>query len=210
MNNYTSTHSHNTATATLFPADTFENLSAPLRLPHISELGYWFQYLPERKRKELGLVRDEHQERGYNLVWAFKNCHADAAQHVAKLVAEELLERYDRDTLSSLVFCAVPAHTESTTRKRLDTFSAIVCRLTGMQDGTKHVHVNGYTPAKHTTGVQADRNLSADNHIFAHRDVIIFDDVTTTGHTARSFAAFVGKQHGHVIGAYYLAKTILL
>ena len=210
MNTYTSTHSQNTATATLFPMEHDENLAAPLRLPHISELGYWYEYVPEGKRKELGIERNDHQRRGYNLVWQFKNAHTAATQHVARLVADELRERFDADTLASLVFCAVPAHNEDTTRRRLDSFSDMVCRLTGMKDGTPHVHVMGNAPAKHVTGIAAKGSAwHADCHIFAYKNVVIFDDVTTTGDTARTFADFIGRHKGSVMGAYYLAKTII-
>lgn len=132
-------------------------------------------------------------------------------QRVARMVADEICNRYDEEQRARFVFCAAPAHNEATTRRRLDAFSALVCRYTGMADGTRHVHVIGNAPAKHLTGIGVKRSAyRVDSHVFGYRDVILFDDVTTTGHTIRTFASFVEEQHGHVMGAYFIAKTKIL
>lgn len=52
--------------------------------------------------------------------------------------------------------------------------------------------------------------VSADPEFFANKNVILFDDLITTGETANEFAAELESVGANVLGAMFLARTKMM
>lgn len=111
------------------------------------------------------------------------------------------------------MLCCVPAATNSKYIRRFKRFAAEVSKRTGIQNGTKHVNIAGMREAKHHNACHIVSEsfgyaVSTDPDFFEGKNVILFDDLITTGATANEFAEELEAVGANVLGAMFLARTI--
>lgn len=81
-------------------------------------------------------------------------------------------------------------------------------------NGTEHVNIFGKREAKHNNPEHIVSEsfgyaVSTDPDFFNGKNVILFDDLITTGTTAETFAEELEAVGANVLGAMFLARTTL-
>ena len=113
------------------------------------------------------------------------------------------------DMTNTVIVC-IPASCERTNNRRFKKFSAEVSEKLGAIDGFQHIEVIGKREKVHRSKTheqpQQD-NVRIDAEWFSNRQVIILDDITTTGKTADAFIKKLENAGAHVRMAIFLAKT---
>lgn len=109
----------------------------------------------------------------------------------------------------------IPAATSAKYNRRFKRFAEEVSKRTGIQNGTAHVNIFGIREAKHNNAAHIvsesyGYHVSTDPDFFAGKNVILFDDLITTGTTAEEFAEELAAVDANVIGGLFLARTKLI
>lgn len=164
----------------------------------------FFHYVPTRW---LGTATVEERFMHYTLL-SFKDGERNAQDWAIRLVGNALA---GKDRQGTVLVC-IPGHDRATTERRYARFSEEVCMVCGCENGLPYVHVESSTKPNHLrkfhTKEQSLANVSVDGEFFKGRNVIVFDDITTTGRTCKRMAEILQEAGAVVIGAVVLAKTI--
>ena len=168
-------------------------------------LCYYYDYVPARF-KYVSLP----QETARNIVWNFKDGRHQSgiALHTAKLIKQA----FGKET-KDISFVCIPASTKEKNEIRYFEFSKLVCAMSGMQNGYRHMSVCGDRIAVHEQGrckkLKSTQVIEFDEKFFSNgRKVILFDDVITTGRSITLFADKLENLGAKVIAAYSIAKTL--
>lgn len=167
----------------------------------------YYNYLPQRVQ-----TADPRADRVRRFIYAFKDGKRDAIDFAINLVSATLTKWYGA-SCPDYVLCCVPAASNAKYVRRFKRFAAEVSKRTGIQNGTAHVNIFGIREAKHnnTRHIVSESfgySVSADPDFFSGKNVILFDDLITTGATANDFAAELEAVDANVLGAMFLARTI--
>jgi len=162
-----------------------------------------FSYLPSRFEATI------EQKRTRRLIWNFKNgCHnftTLAAERVADALYNTLCSR-------DVIFCCIPASSEAKNTRRYERFSTLVSQKIGITNGFSHIKIQGNRLAihesRHNKTLESVQVIDFDADFFAGRDVVIFDDIITTGSSFKQFTKSLESLGARVIGGVFLAKTI--
>lgn len=161
------------------------------------------EYLPQR------FIGTPAQEAERRFVWNFKdgkrNFTLMAAEHVATSLYYQLCTR-------EVVFVCIPASTAEKTSRRYDLFSQLVCSRLQIENGFEHISVSGQRltihEKKYGKKVESTQVIDIDSAFFDGKDVVIFDDIYTTGGSFQRFSEALEAVGARVIGGIFLAKTI--
>lgn len=167
----------------------------------------YYSYTPQRYAD----AADNAAESVRRFVYAFKDGKRTATDFAIRLVAHSLAKWYGV-SCQDYVLCCIPAATNAKYTRRFKRFAAEVSRLTGVQNGTAHVCIFGKREAKHNNARHIVSEsfgyaVSANPDFFKGKNVILFDDLITTGTTAEEFAAELEAVGANVLGAMFLART---
>lgn len=115
--------------------------------------------------------------------------------------------------LSDVVVVCIPASTQAAHVRRWKRFSQMLCRQTGAVDGFPYVSVLGNRKRAHITGeyelaTNIKHILNIDNDFFRGKNVLVIDDIYTTGRSSAAFISALEATGAHVRMAMFLAKTI--
>ena len=166
---------------------------------------HFFEYLPKRYD-----IRSERDQQVRNLVYGFKSGKSAACTFAAQAVSNFFVRSYG-DRCNEYTLVCVPSSSNSAYRRRFSRFAAMVSDLCGVADAMTYVTIIGEKQPLHTSSCHFvcednyEVRVSAD--YFRGRKVIIFDDLITTGRTARTFAAQLTAAGAEVIGGLFLAET---
>lgn len=127
-----------------------------------------------------------------------------AARSMARTVAM-------MDLKDAAVVC-IPASTRCAHVRRWKRFSQLLCWMTGASDGFEHVTVSGSRKRAHVTGeyelcTNIKRYIRIDEAFFRGRDVVVVDDIYTTGQSSSAFIDAMKAAGANVVLALFLAKT---
>lgn len=153
----------------------------------------FYKYVPKRFA-----TADKGAESVRNFIYAFKDGRRDATDYAINLVSERLTKWYGV-SCADYVLCCIPAATNAKYIRRFKRFADEVSKRTGIQNGTEHVNIFGKREAKHNNP-----------DFFNGKNVILFDDLITTGTTAEKFAEELEAVGANVLGAMFLARTVLV
>ena len=150
----------------------------------------------------------EDQKQVNRFILDFKDGKRYASAWASKVVARRL----NGIDCHGLVLCPVPASSQDKTDQRYNYFMCDVCRRTGAADGLQHLHVVGTKHQLHTSGIvrNDDYKVVIDANYFTGKQVVVFDDIFTTGGSARRFARQLQAAGARVVGGIFLSETRLL
>lgn len=166
----------------------------------------YYTYIPKRFATD-----DVRINRIRQFIYDFKSGKRGATEHAIKLVSDTLTKWYGV-SCCDYVLCCIPAATNSKYIRRFKRFADEVSKRTGIQNGTAHVNIFGMREAKHNNAQHIVSEsfgylVSADTDFFEGKNVILFDDLITTGATANEFAEELESVGANVLGAMFLART---
>ena len=171
-----------------------------------------FDYLPLHMagddRADDAAVRFRH------MVWHFKydmdrtspRKHVDALYDAVMPLAALLNAAFDTLAEHLTLFC-IPASNEESQWMRYREFSQLLCRLTGMADSFRHVHIRTDKVPAHLGGDKRV-NYRLDEGWFRDRAVVVFDDVLTTGGSLARCTDRLREAGAVVVAACFLGHTV--
>ena len=169
--------------------------------------GYFLKYFPARIRN---VGEDAKEDR--KLIYAFKDARDDAYKLVAQMVDGYLKREYG-EQVKDMVFLCVPASRQEVNKSRYKEFCKEVSRLSGIKNGYSHLILMEDRLAVHERRRGREKEISKvsimdfDKPFFKGKQVLIFDDIITTGGSYAIFAEEVEKHGAHVVGGLFLART---
>ena len=140
-----------------------------------------------------------------HLIWDFKDGKLDAQTKVKNLI-KRLLEHCFQKDVSELTLVCICASTMEKTERRYGTFSRQLCTETGMTNGYGYIKVQQDGEAMHTGGTTRAQ-LAIHQSFFTGRNVILFDDVVTTGGSMLKYKSELEKRGANVIAGISIGRT---
>lgn len=179
-----------------------ENLKRQLA----KKMYHFVKYFPVRIRN---VGEDAIQNR--KLVWGFKDADREVTAKVARMTATYLLNEFG-DRVNNIVFVCIPASSCEQNENRYRSFCEQVCSLAGVMNGFSHIKVLADRPSVHENRkkIQADFSshfVKFDEDFFKAKDVLIYDDVVTTGLSYAELADRLEFIGANVLGGLFLGKT---
>ena len=162
---------------------------------------YLHYYLP--KSSSLSPTEDEEWSRHF--IWDFKD--GNDTDSVIYEVVKVLKHFFLQSTLSNCTFVCIPASTAEKNEERYKYFSSEVAEKCDMWNGYNHITIKCDRQASHLGG-ESKFNLSFDKDWFRGKNVILFDDIITTGKSVKWMAERLRSFGAYVIGAITLGKTV--
>lgn len=145
-----------------------------------------------------------------NLIWAFKDSRDDAYEKVVQMTADHLQEEFG-EQVTNMVFVCVPASTQEQNQSRYARFCERVSELTGIANGFTHVKVLSDRLAIHEhchdKSVSRTQVIDFDAEYFNGKNVLVMDDVVTTGTSYALFANQLETFGANVLGGFFLGRT---
>ena len=171
---------------------------------------YLLRYYPVKC--EFEATDDEWDDRW--IVWNFKNNpakvspekHDEAMTWVIQKTEKMLFETFDKDALKHLTLVCIPASSKSSTERRFKDFSETLCKDTGMDNAYTHITVSQEVVPKSQGGTGLP-TLEFDADFFKNKNIIIFDDVITSGRSMLRMKLKMEQLGATVIAGMSIGKT---
>jgi predicted amidophosphoribosyltransferase len=173
------------------------------------EVYYAYDYLPQSDTPS-GAKPNAIQR----LVWWFKNDrtsitriqHTKALRYVIRLLVGLIFDHI-QEWGKDLVLVCVPASCPCKNQRRWKVFSEVVCKLTGIANGYPHVHVTGSSIPSHIGG-GGNAPTTFDNDFFKGKNVVLFDDLVTTGYTMKTTSRALESAGARSVIHVALARSV--
>lgn len=163
----------------------------------------FFDYLPTRYEA------NQREWEVRKMIWDFKD--GKRSIKVAELVAKRMREQFGSE-VEHVTFVCIPASSAAKTETRYKAFAEEVSRLTGCENGNQGVTIEGERLAIHETRtakrLQSVEVITLNQDYYRGKQVLVFDDVLTQGHSYARFACALERAGAKVLGGYFLGKTI--
>lgn len=171
---------------------------------------YLIRYYPTTC--EFEATDDEWDDR--YIVWNFKNDptkvssddHEASMMWVVQNVKDKLLETFGKESLKYLTLVCIPASSKTNTERRYKDFSSRLCGETGMTNSYPYVNITQDGTPKHLGGTRKPV-VSYDEDFFKNKNVIIFDDVITSGGSMLRMKEKLVRMGATVIAGISIGKT---
>ncbi len=172
---------------------------------------YFYDYYPYSLYKDHA---SSSMKNTWEIVWHFKNDPSryirmsdhDSAQTIVVRKVEELLKNTFGSKTEYLTLVCLTASTQEKTDMRFKEFSEIVCNDLNMTNAYTHISVaeEGIAKREGGTGV---KSISYERNFFNGKNVVLFDDVRTTGRSLESMRRHLEELGANVICAITIAQT---
>ena len=153
-----------------------------------------------------------------NLIWDFKanpnkpmdedtimELHSNAADEIIDDMIH-CLNHFFKEDVKYLTLACVPSSKEIVNKRRFKDFSHKLCERTGMNNGFAHIRVTCDGDAKHLGGLNTSQ-YEVDTDFFTGKNVLLFDDVITSGKSMEKLRIVLEKAGANVIGGFSVGKT---
>lgn len=147
-----------------------------------------------------------------NAIYAFKRGNRQAVESAANMVVRAMRKWYGLDA-AQFVFVCAPCSSQAKYVRRFKLFADIVAKQLGSDNAFAHILIHGDRQSLHTSQehivCEDNYRVLIDARWFKGKQVIIFDDIITTGKTVERFAAQLTEAGAIVRGAMSIAHTHL-
>ena len=163
-----------------------------------------YTYYPQRLLKRASFEEGDISRK----ILAFKDGRNFAKCWAAGVVSQALSMVNMKDT----IFLCIPASCQYTHTRRYKKFSAMVCKRLHAENGYDYIHIMGKREKTHICKTHAlaeniDQFIEIDETKLIGKNVVVFDDITTSCKTANAFIERLQKAGANVRMALFLAKT---
>jgi hypothetical protein len=171
---------------------------------------YLVDYYPVNKYND----SDEFVWEDRWLVWNFKNTpgrtedhrHEEALDYIVPGVSDILNKTFGY-LINNLTLVCVTASNEDANYARYYEFSNRLCKNTGMLNSFSKINIINDAIPKHLGG-DGKPDLSFDDSFFKDKNVILFDDVITSGRSLHLYKNKLESFGANVICAFTVGRTI--
>lgn len=147
------------------------------------------------------------------LVWNFKN-KVDSIRPQAKdmanwdvmNLAEEILTNTFQEYVEELTLFCIPASSYRSNMARYEEFSDMLCKRMNMKNSFNYVRVIKSGHPKHLGG-DGTRQFEVDYEFFKGKNILLFDDIITSGKSMIETADFLNSINCNVVAGLSIAKT---
>ena len=163
-----------------------------------------YDYVPRRR-----IHREAFDQQDVNRrILDFK----DGRTYAKRWAAESMAKALAALDLSDTVIVCAPASGPRTHARRFRKFSSMLCQLCQAVNGFDYVRVCQTRKKAHVSGEyelcrRFDELVHIDSTFFQGRNVLVIDDICTTGTTANAFIHALQMAGADVRMALFLAKT---
>ena len=163
-----------------------------------------YNYIPQRFQK---WTTFEEQDI-CRMIIGFK----DGRNIYTRWAASQFAKALSLMDLTDTVVVCIPASTKYAHIRRWKRFSQLLCQQTGAIDGFSHIEVCGNRKRAHITGeyelaTNIKHLVNIDADYFRGKNVLVIDDIYTTGRSSDAFIGAIEAAGAHVRMAMFLAKT---
>ncbi len=178
--------------------------------------GLPYTYICRYYPKHAEIVADEKEWYSRKLIWSFKAepskkqhiGHYSAISTVIWNLAPRLKEIFNSGNINQLTLVCIPASTIEKTHIRYDDFYKKISAETGIQNGSNLVGLTRDYSTKHDGGIGLDfDDLYYDTANLKGRNIILFDDIITSGHSMCAVKNHIEACGATVIAALSIGKT---
>lgn len=164
-----------------------------------------FNYYPKNRFPELGQDNEDIR----NLVWSFKDGYE--AELVAKLIASAMKNQFPNTDFTKKTLCIIPASSQEKTTLRFERFCQELSRFLNMGNGFDLIRCDKiHEETKGDTKKQILKYLSFDEEKIKGCEILLFDDVKTTGKSFLQCASELKRLGALNVVGVFLAETISL
>ena len=146
-------------------------------------------------------IKEERQ-----LIWDFKEGDTIAMKKVEEHVREILEDQFKHLTRYLTLVC-IPASSSKTNDRRYRDFAALLCQQCEMSNSFDHIRIiQDADEAKHMGGTEPAK-IEFDKEFFYGKNVILFDDVVTSGRSMFKMKRKLADLGACTIAAISIGKT---
>lgn len=169
---------------------------------------YFVEYVPNAY---INLCVDKNQQRANNqLIYDFKAGKAAATRLCGELLISYLTRQYG-SLLDDFVVVFAPCSAQWKYNKRFGYLAAMLNKA-GIKTANEQVHIYGERKPTHNGGshhVSEDiYHVSVDSSYFAGKNVILFDDLLTSGQTITEFKEQLEAAGAYIDREIFVGRTV--
>ena len=169
---------------------------------------YFVEYVPNAY---INLCVDKNQQRANNqLIYDFKAGKAATTRFCAELLISYLRRQYGR-LLEDFVVVFAPCSAQWKYNKRFGYLAAMLNKA-GIKTANEHVRIYGERKPTHNGGshhVSEDiYHVTVDSSFFAGKNVILFDDLLTSGQTITEFKEQLEAAGAYIDREIFVGRTV--
>jgi hypothetical protein len=160
-----------------------------------------YYYYPKNDTKLLIDVKDIQIRRD---IWEFK----DGSYYIFSSSVSSILKHFFGEHLKYVTFVCVPPSKSVNYTLRYKKFSSSLCKELGMEDGCPHINVISDRGASHLGYSGDSNNYILEQNFFDNKNVIIFDDIITTGKSISLMRDKLRDNGARVLCSITLGRTV--
>lgn len=169
-------------------------------------------YIPVEDEKWLDAKERDERQRNRNLIWNFKygedinpGEHQKSMMQISQKLGQVLNDTFGYRTKGLTLFC-IPASEEDIQWRRYYEFSRELCKITGMENSFKYIRINSKRIPVHLGG-RGEKNYILKEEFFKGKNIVLVDDIITTGRSLKKWVAEFEKMEAEVVAALFVGKT---
>lgn len=161
-----------------------------------------YDYQPVRRWKHLSFEEQDTARR----ILDFKN----GRNYASRWAAEEMAKALQAVDMKGTVIVTVPASSKHSHTRRYKRFCDELQKRTNGINGFSHIAVDGKKNKLHRgkrDNTVNNQQITYEKDFFNNKDVLLVDDICTTGKTYKSFAEELEREGARIRMVLFLAKT---
>ena len=167
---------------------------------------FLYYYVPVKYQYDKEYSFTQEVETSCHKIWNFKD---GINQEWAINAVAEVLDicNYNGKSNPKLTFVCIPASTIGSNNQRFKYFASAICERSCLENGFNHINIIKEKTPKHISGIESETELEIDPVFFAGKDIILFDDVVTKGHSMQKLMQKLQAVNAKTVLCLSLGKT---